>query len=142
MDLGVDRSDLAKAAIEAIAFSVAHIVEAMGLSTCGDTSVRVDGGLSRSPDLMQLQADLLNAPVRGSTLTECTALGVGYLAGLGCGIWKSLRELPPIDEPKTVYEPRLDRREAISMKYEKWKKACAYVGEMGHSGLFEPIGTA
>lgn len=136
MDLSVDRRDLAKSALEAIAFSVAHIVEAMGCANFAATRVRADGGLSRSPDLMQLQADVLNAPIECSALAECTALGVGHLAGLGCGLWKSLRELPPIEASTTVYEPRSDCHDAISIKYDKWKRACDKVVEMGSSGLF------
>jgi glycerol kinase len=142
MDLSIDRRDLAKSALEAIAFSVTHIVEAMGFPLDAKTGVRADGGLSRSPDLMQLQADLLNAPIQCSALTERTALGVGYLAGLGCGLWKSMRELPPVEAPATIYEPRCARRGAISMKYGKWRTACDYVAEMGRCGLFEPIGIA
>ncbi len=87
---GTTKGHIARAALEGIAFQVADLVEAMG----GDagiplTELRVDGGASQNNLLMQMQADLLGVPVVRPAVTETTAMGAAYLAGLAVGFWKS-----------------------------------------------------
>lgn len=91
---GTAAGHIARAALESIAFQTMDIVEAMqkdaGILV---SELKVDGGASRNNLLMQFQADLLGCEVIRPVVTETTALGAAYLAGLGVGIWKSVDEL-------------------------------------------------
>src|SRR5215218_2489189 len=87
---GTTGGHIARAALESIAFQVADLLDAMA-ADCGIPSVelRVDGGAAADNTLMQIQADLLGAPVVRPAVTETTALGAAYLAGLAVGFWRS-----------------------------------------------------
>ena len=87
MDQGTDRRKLARASFEAIAFSVKEIVDRMLAAGISLERINVDGGLTRSDLLMQMQADMLGVGLMRREMPEATALGVGYLAGIGCGAW-------------------------------------------------------
>ncbi|NNE00307.1 MAG: glycerol kinase GlpK [Pirellulaceae bacterium] len=91
---GTNRSQIARAALESIAFQVADVVKAMesdsGLKL---KQLRVDGGASLNKLLMQFQADLLGATVIRPEVTETTALGAAYLAGLAVGFWKNQKQI-------------------------------------------------
>jgi glycerol kinase len=91
---GTTRAHLARAALEAIAFQSRDVLDVMareaGVAIPG---LRVDGGAARNDVLCQLQADLLGVDVLRPALTETTALGAGYLAGVGVGLWR-VDELP------------------------------------------------
>ena len=91
---GTTAGHLARAAIESIALQVADLLEAMS-ADCGipATELRVDGGAAANNTLMQMQADLLGVPVVRPAVTETTALGAAYLAGLGVGVWRSPSDL-------------------------------------------------
>jgi glycerol kinase len=91
---GTTRAHIARAALEGIAFQVADVLHAME-SDAGIrlAELRVDGGASVNNLLMQFQAGLLRVPVVRPRVTETTALGAAYLAGLGVGFWKSQREI-------------------------------------------------
>src|SRR5439155_6333656 len=85
---GTGRAQLVRAAVEAMAYQTRDVVEAMQLDSGSPFSeLRVDGGAVVMDVLCQFQADLLGIPVRRPRLTETTALGAAYLAGLGAGIW-------------------------------------------------------
>lgn len=103
---GSGAGHIARAALEGVAFQVAEVVEAMekdaGLAL---TELRVDGGASRNDLLMQLQADLLGVPVVRPKVTETTALGAAYLAGLAVGFWGSLDELAAQWQEDRRFEP-------------------------------------
>lgn len=87
---GITAGHIARAALESIAFQTMDIVEAMQKdSGILVSEMKVDGGASRNNLLMQFQADLLGCEVIRPTITETTALGAAYLAGLGAGIWAS-----------------------------------------------------
>ncbi|MGQ0702854.1 MAG: FGGY-family carbohydrate kinase, partial [Gemmatimonadales bacterium] len=88
---GTTRAHLVRAALEAIAFSSAELLEAMLSSTgLGLPSLRVDGGAAANDWLMQFQADVLGVPVERPDNVETTALGAAALAGLALGVWPSL----------------------------------------------------
>jgi glycerol kinase len=91
---GTTRAHIARAALEGIAFQVADVLHAME-SDAGIRlkELRVDGGASVNNLLMQFQAGLLRVPVVRPRVTETTALGAAYLAGLGVGFWKDQREI-------------------------------------------------
>ena len=119
---GTTREHLVRATLEAIAFQTRDVVECVqqdsGLTLA---SLRVDGGATANDFLMQLQADLLGAPVERPALTETTAKGAAALAGLGVGFWRDRSEVASAGE-LTVFEPKLDaaRREEL---YAGWKRA-------------------
>lgn len=91
---GTGRSHIVRAALEAIAYQTNDVLQAMvedsGLSL---TELKVDGGACQNNFLMQFQADIMNCEVRRPAITETTALGVAYLAGLAVGYWESKDEI-------------------------------------------------
>lgn len=94
LTMGVSAAHIARAALEGIAFQTMDVVAAMekdaGILI---SELKVDGGASRNDLMMQFQADILGTEVIRSSLSEVTALGAAYMAGLGAGLWKSVEEL-------------------------------------------------
>lgn len=118
---------LARAALDAVAYQVADVFFAMqSAGRMEFTELLVDGGATRNPLLMQLQADILGCPVLRSSNEELSAIGAAWLAGLELGWWKSLSELESIHRDVDRFEPRMDegRRQAL---YGGWKDAVAGV---------------
>ncbi len=90
---GTTRAHLVRAALEAMAFSSAELLEAMTTTVGVEVPVlRVDGGASANDWLMQMQADVLGIPVERPDMVETTALGAAGLAGLALGVWRSSAE--------------------------------------------------
>jgi glycerol kinase len=120
---GTTKGHLARAALEGIAFQVADLVEAMA-NDAGIplTELRVDGGASRNDLLMQFQADLLGVPVVRPVVTETTALGAAYLAGLAAGFWKNPEEIAAHQLIDRRFEPRLPGPKARALR-ERWAGA-------------------
>src|SRR5262249_14822365 len=88
---GTTSGHIARAALESIAYQVADLLDAMAAdSGVALTELRVDGGAATNNMLMQFQADLLGVPVVRPAVTETTALGAAYLAGLATGYWPSV----------------------------------------------------
>jgi len=120
---GTTRAHLARATLEAIAFQTRDVIEAME-AECGVAlpELRVDGGATANDLLMQIQADILGRPVVRPAVTETTALGAAYLAGLAVGFWQSQDELAANWRVDKRFEPSLpaDQREAL---YGGWKRA-------------------
>ena len=87
---GAGRAHIVRAALEAIAFQTADVMEAMARDSATPLSqMRADGGASANEFLMQFQADILGVPVVRPAVTETTALGAALLAGLAVGFWES-----------------------------------------------------
>ena len=113
---GTGAAHIARAALEGIAFQVADVVHAMEAdSGIPLTELRVDGGASRNDLLMQFQSDLLGVPVVRPEITETTALGAAYLAGLAVGFWNDRAELTAQWTEGARFEPAMDdhRREGL-----------------------------
>ncbi|WP_392674307.1 FGGY family carbohydrate kinase [Streptomyces sp. LN785] len=108
---------LVRALCEGIAAQVVELADAAA-ADLGEplTSLRVDGGLTRSALLMQTQADLLQRPVEVSALPDVTALGAGAVARLGLDPRLPLREALPRWDPAAVYEPRIGAEEAAERR--------------------------
>jgi glycerol kinase len=120
---GTTKAHLARATLEAIAFQSAELIEAMAAdSGIALTELRVDGGATASNLLMQIQADLLGVPVVRPRITETTALGAAYLAGLAVGFWKDEAEIASMWSRDRVFEPTLSRGEAAA-RLARWKRA-------------------
>jgi glycerol kinase len=120
---GTTAGHIARAALESIAFQVADLLDAMA-ADCGipATELRVDGGAAANNTLMQIQADLLGVPVVRPAVTETTALGAAYLAGLGVGFWKSVDDLTGQWQVDRRFEPRMPHAAAQALR-GRWTAA-------------------
>ncbi len=120
---GSNRAHLVRATLESIAYQTRDVVDVMvrdaGLKL--DT-LRVDGGATANNWLMQFQADILGVPVQRPAITETTALGAAYLAGLAVGFWESPEQIAARWKVERTFQPQLDadRREAL---YGGWQRA-------------------
>ncbi|HXF44716.1 MAG TPA: glycerol kinase GlpK [Burkholderiaceae bacterium] len=123
MTRGTSRAHVARAALESIAFQSAELLEAMQRDAGGALKeLRVDGGAARNDLLMQFQADVLGVPVVRPVVTETTALGAAYLAGLAIGFWRGTDELASLWRVQRRFEPAIDEaRRAESMA--QWRRA-------------------
>jgi glycerol kinase len=120
---GTTAAHIARAALESIAFQVADLLDAMA-ADCGipATELRVDGGAATNNTLMQMQADLLGVPVVRPAVTETTALGAAYLAGLAVGFWKSVDEVTGQWRVDRRFEPQMAQSTARSLRH-RWTAA-------------------
>ena len=120
---GAGAGQIARAALEAIAYQTADVLAAMQSdSAIKLKELRVDGGATRNDMLMQFQADVLGVPVVRPRIHETTALGVAYLAGLGVGYWSSADQLAAQWQADRTFEPRMDRGNAETL-LAAWRKA-------------------
>ena len=103
---GTTDAHIARATLEAIAFQVKDIFDAMGKTGIKLSKLRVDGGASANSLLMQFQSDLLEVPLQRPIHLDSTALGAAYLAGLGVGFWSSLEELKNLNPIEKHFEPK------------------------------------
>ena len=118
---------IARAALESIAFQSAALLAAMSRDAvaAGGSPVaelRVDGGACVNDLLMQFQADLLGIPVVRPKVIETTALGAAYLAGLSCGVYRSLDELASQWRVERSFYPTLSRERAAELMLN-WERA-------------------
>jgi glycerol kinase len=113
---------IARAALESIAFQVADVLEAVEGETTPLAALRVDGGASVNDLLMQFQADVLGVPVVRPQVTETTALGAAYLAGLAAGYWSGPAELRTKRAGDVRFEPRMDAGERAERR-GRWSRA-------------------
>ena len=120
---GVTDAHIARAAIESIAFQSMDLLKAMeadaGLPIL---EVRVDGGATINNHLMQFQSDILNTNVIRPQVTETTALGAAYLAGLAVGYWKSIDELQQYWQKDRAFTPAMNNENRNDLQ-KNWKKA-------------------
>jgi len=120
---GSTAGHIARATLEAIAYQTRDVVEAMAVDSGSTLSaLRADGGAAQNALLMQFQADILGVPVDVPTVTETTALGAAYLAGLAVGFWDSLDELASKWSVARRYDPAMPA-EQREMLYDRWKRA-------------------
>ena len=120
---GTTGGHLARAALEGIAFQVADILEVMNKdSGIAMNELRVDGGACSNNLLMQFQADLLQVPVVRPKVTETTALGAAYLAGLATGFWKDQSEVRRAWQVDRIFEPQKSADEAAHRR-TRWNEA-------------------
>ena len=120
---GTSNGHLARAVLEGIAFQVYDIVKAMEADAGQATAqLRVDGGASQSDYLMQVQSDLFAFDIVRPRITETTALGAAYLAGLAVGFWQSTDELRAQWQADKVFSPQLPP-ERVQKMLHYWHKA-------------------
>ena len=127
MTRGTTKAHIARAALEAIALQVADVFEAMAKdSGIALAELRVDGGASKNNLLMQIQADLLGVPVVRPKITETTALGAAYLAGLAIGLWSSTQDIASQWSIDRRFEPSMalaDRQAKLARWHQALERA-------------------
>jgi len=120
---GSAAAHIARAALESIAYQTADVLHAMEAdSGIRLAEMRVDGGAARNDMLMQFQADLLGVPVVRPRVTETTALGAAYLAGLAVGYWQDGEEIGAQWRADRSFEPGMSRDQVESLM-AGWRKA-------------------
>ncbi|MGO1229516.1 glycerol kinase GlpK [Glutamicibacter arilaitensis] len=118
-----NKNHIARAALEATAFQTREVLDAVNADAeVPLTELKVDGGMVANEALMQFQADILGVPVVRPKVTETTALGAAYAAGLAVGFWKDLGELEANWSEDTRWEPAMDEA-TRERSLRLWKKA-------------------
>lgn len=126
---GTEKEHFVRATLESIAYQTRDVLDAMEEdSGTSVKTLRVDGGAVDNDFLMQFQSDLLNVPVDRPEITETTALGAAYLAGLAVDFWESKDDITDQWHLDKKFEPDMkeDRREKL---YDGWKKAVEAAGK-------------
>ncbi|MGB0415644.1 MAG: glycerol kinase GlpK [Coraliomargarita sp.] len=120
---GTRAAHIVRASLESIAFQSADLLDAFNADFGRPLSeLRVDGGASQNDFLMQFQADIMQVPVIRPQITETTALGAAYLAGLATGFWPECRRLAEQWQVDRRFEPAISADQAGSLK-TAWKRA-------------------
>ncbi|HEX2048975.1 MAG TPA: glycerol kinase GlpK [Acidimicrobiales bacterium] len=120
---GSGRQQLARAAVEAMAYQTRDVVEAMTAGTGRPlTELRVDGGASVLDLLLQIQADQLRVPVARAAVRESTAMGAAYLAGLAEGVWSSPEEVAGLWRKEAEFTPRAPES-VVDDRHATWRRA-------------------
>jgi glycerol kinase len=120
---GSTAAHIARAAIESIAYQVADLTDAVQADArIPLTELRVDGGASTNDTLMQFQADILGVPVVRPAVTESTALGAAYLAGLAVGVWKDVQAIGNLPRDDRRFEPRMPPSQGRELR-QRWNEA-------------------
>ena len=120
---GTNKNHIIRAALESIAYQSKEVMETMEKeSNIKIKRLKVDGGASRNKLLMQFQSDIMNIEVSRPIITETTALGAAYLAGLAVGFWKDRNELSKGWYESERYYPNMAEEDRNKL-YSKWKKA-------------------
>jgi glycerol kinase len=120
---GTSSGHIARAALESIAYQVADLLDAMSADAgIPLKELRVDGGAATNNMLMQFQADLLGVPVVRPAITETTALGAAYLAGIAVGYWTSVDDVSGQWKVDRRFEPAMPRAAASALR-QRWTEA-------------------
>jgi glycerol kinase len=124
-------ADIARATLEGVAFQIADLIEAVQDDLDSALNeLRVDGGMARSDEFLQFQADVLGQPIRRSPQTESTALGAALLAGLGAGLWNNRAgAIELLESGGHTFTPARDYAWR-SRAMERWRRAVETV--IGH----------
>ena len=120
---GTEREHIVRATLESICYQTRDVLEAMiqdsGISL---QALKVDGGAVVNDFLMQFQSDILGVPVHRPKITETTALGAAYLAGLAVGYWKDQDEIAAKWQMDREFEPTMAEDKKVNL-YSGWKRA-------------------
>jgi len=120
---GTTKSHLVRATLDSMAYQTKDVLSAMEAdSEIKLQALKVDGGAVANNLLMQFQADILGVPVDRPKITETTALGAAYLAGLAVGVWKTKEDLVSTWQLDNRFEPSMDAEESAKL-YKGWQKA-------------------
>jgi len=120
---GANKNHIIRATLESIAYQSRDVMDAMtGDSEIDLNTIRVDGGAVKNNFLMQFQSDIVGKEVVRPKVTETTALGAAYLAGLAVFFWKSIEDIKANDEVGRVFKPQMSHEEK-ERRYGKWQRA-------------------
>lgn len=123
---GVNKYHIIRATLESLAYQVNDVLQAMKADSGIDLeALKVDGGASANNLLMQMQADISNAPVNRPVCVETTAMGAAYLAGLAVGYWSSKEDVIENSAIDRTFEPEISQEER-EVKIKGWNKAVKY----------------
>ncbi|MBQ8184379.1 MAG: glycerol kinase GlpK [Lachnospiraceae bacterium] len=123
---GVNKYHIIRATLESLAYQTYDVIQAMEAdSGIALSALKVDGGASANDFLMQIQADMIDAPVHRPSCVETTAMGAAYLAGLAVGYWKSLEEIQKNWAVNAVFEPQMPEQ-VREKRLKGWNKAVRY----------------
>ena len=122
---GSSLGQLARAAIESIAYQVRDVFDAMQAASGGSLRLLMaDGGVTRNAQLMQFQADILGVPVQRNNTAELSAMGAAYLAGLATGVWASTADVTALPRSVDRFEPTMSAAERERL-HDGWMAAVA-----------------
>jgi len=125
LTLATTAAHVARAALEAVAYQTADLIDAMTRDSAARPPVlRIDGGMAANAWLCQFLADILDIPVERPATLETTALGAAFLAGLAVGVWHDLDEVAALAAGGDRFEPRMDAAERERL-LEGWRAALA-----------------
>jgi len=123
LTFGTGIEDIALATVDAMAYQVTDVLESMSLDAADQIgALRVDGGAAVNDALLQFQADILRVPVERPKVTETTALGAAFLAGLATGFWSTTDEVAATWKLERRFEPRMDQAERDRL-VQRWRHA-------------------
>ena len=123
---GSDTARIVRAALEAVCYQTRDLLDAMSDDGATTATLRVDGGMAANDWLLQFLADVIGAPVERPAITETTALGAAYLAGLGIGLYGSLDEIAERWRPEARFAPAMTEPDRDRL-YAGWRAAVARV---------------
>ena len=127
LSFGTRKENVVRAALEAIAFQVKDVFDAMQAAAGARLDILLtDGGASKNDWLMQFQADVLDREVMRSRTAELSGLGAAFAAGLGCGFWSSTDEVAGVIAPHDLFRPQLEDRDRTRLIHG-WNNAVASV---------------
>ncbi len=120
---GTTAADISRATLEGVAYQVADLIDAAAADAGSRLrSLRVDGGMARNDWFLQCQADTLGLPVVRPPVSEATAQGAAYLAGLGAGVWPGVEALRALGGSESEFAPRLPEAEREA-RLHRWRRA-------------------
>jgi glycerol kinase len=120
---GISSAHIARAALESIAYQTMDVINAMQADANIEVKeLRVDGGATANNFLMQFQSDVLNTKVIRPKITETTALGAAYLAGLAVGYWKNMDDISNQWQVEKIFEPQMESSQKNNL-IKGWKRA-------------------
>ena len=124
LSAGSERAQICRAGLEAVCFQTRAVLEAMArVSGKAATLVSVDGGMTRSDDIMAMQAAVLKTPLRRAATVHVAALGAALMAGIGAGLWKGTDELRPLMGGGGPVDDRSYAAEPWDARYAQWRSA-------------------
>ena len=122
----MNRDHIIRATLESVAYQVHDVLEAMKAdSGISIPALKVDGGASANDFLMQVQADIMDAPVIRPKCVETTAMGAAYLAGLAVGYWADKEDVVKNWQKNKEFKPQITEEER-EKKIKGWNKAVKY----------------
>jgi glycerol kinase len=124
MSEATSNGHIAHAALEAVCYQIRAVLDVIrDVGRGGLTEIKVDGGMTRSAHFMQLQADVLQLPLRVSESNSVAAVGAALMAGLGTGVWGSLDDLRGIARDAGTIMPDPEAAAALDRSYAEWLAA-------------------